>query len=202
MIESIPYSVELYKEAAEIRKQTRLLELSKKELILIATCSYFNILTTFGNINRASAINIDRNGRNHNAKQWQNKKKILKQIINRFENVHIENNDLIAVIKRWDSPKTLFYIDPPYVGSDNDGYKHSEYYDNDFSNLVDTLNKLKGNYILSTSKQKTEPSNVLTMSKIIQNGINGSDTREEILYIKSPVSISVPESFIVSSNDS
>lgn len=189
-IDSIPYSVELYREAAEIRKRERLLELSKKDLILIATCSYFNILTTFGNINRASAINIDRNGRNNNSKQWNNKRLLLKTIINRFESVHIENNDILNVIKRWDSLETLFYIDPPYVGSDNTGYKHDEYSALDFSNLVDVLNSLQGSYILSTSQQKIEPSNAVKLIRDIQNGINGSQTREEILYIKSPVKIS------------
>ena len=39
----------------------------------------------------------------------------LPLIIERLREVQIVNGDGIDVIRRWDSPDTLFYCDPPYV---------------------------------------------------------------------------------------
>lgn len=39
----------------------------------------------------------------------------LRAVIERFTDVQIENRDYQYLIKRYDHPETLFYIDPPYV---------------------------------------------------------------------------------------
>lgn len=38
-------------------------------------------------------------------------------IVNRLKAVQIENDDALRVIKRFDRPETLFYVDPPYLMS-------------------------------------------------------------------------------------
>jgi DNA adenine methylase len=46
-----------------------------------------------------------------------NKVKHLEAVVNRLKNVQIENDDATRVIKRFDTPQTLFYLDPPYLPS-------------------------------------------------------------------------------------
>lgn len=71
----------------------------------------------------------------------------LLQTSERLADVHIEHDDAISVIKRWDSPQTFFYCDPPYPGA-NQGH-YSGYTDKDFAALVDTLDKCQGSFLLS-----------------------------------------------------
>jgi DNA adenine methylase len=39
----------------------------------------------------------------------------LQKAARRLKEAHIEHDDALEVIKRWDSPTTLFYLDPPYL---------------------------------------------------------------------------------------
>lgn len=65
----------------------------------------------------------------------------------RLKNTIIENDCAIKVIERYDSPKTLFYLDPPYIDT-HQCYKH-KINDDFLVRLKDTLNNIKGKYILS-----------------------------------------------------
>ena len=65
----------------------------------------------------------------------------------RLRLVHIEHDDALRVIQRWDSPDTLFYCDPPYPGTDQGHYRG--YTQADFENLCDTLSQIRGRFLLS-----------------------------------------------------
>jgi len=66
----------------------------------------------------------------------------------RLEQTQIENNDAIKVINLWDSKDSFFYCDPPYFNSDMGHYKC--YTEKDFENLLQTLSKIKGKFLLSS----------------------------------------------------
>jgi len=71
----------------------------------------------------------------------------LPQYLDRMMGVYVEQDDALSVIRRWDSPQTLFCCDPPYVGTDQ-CYRHkidSKY----LGELCDTLNAAKGSFALS-----------------------------------------------------
>jgi DNA adenine methylase len=60
---------------------------------------------------------------------------------------HVENLDCIDLIKKWDSPTTFFYVDPPY-------YKKEYLYTAEFPEakhleLADTLKRAQGRWCLS-----------------------------------------------------
>ena len=72
--------------------------------------------------------------------------------IERLRDVIIENLDWADVIKIYDSPKTLFYVDPPYLKETRTSrtVKYQfEFTKSDHIELANTLNACKGNVILS-----------------------------------------------------
>lgn len=75
-------------------------------------------------------------------------------IIERLKQVSIENDDAFSVIKRYDSPNTLFYVDPPYLDETlSSKWKGKAYRywmsTEDHQRLIDLLNSLKGMAVLS-----------------------------------------------------
>lgn len=66
----------------------------------------------------------------------------------RLARTYIECLPYHEVIKRYDKPTTLFYIDPPYWGCE-DYYGKDKFNREDFSVLADLLRRIEGKFILS-----------------------------------------------------
>lgn len=72
---------------------------------------------------------------------------VLADLNERLAGVVIEQLPYAEVIRRYDGPETLFYLDPPYWGCERDygeGFERA-----DFVRLAELLEKLKGRFILS-----------------------------------------------------
>jgi len=70
-----------------------------------------------------------------------------KKIYERLRTVQISCHDAIKVILERDTPDTIFYIDPPYPGTDQghySGYTHIQLYE-----LCQVLSTIQGKFILS-----------------------------------------------------
>lgn len=78
---------------------------------------------------------------------WQSRLTRLIEQLDRLQSVHIGSEDAIKFIKRWDSPTTLHYCDPPYVDTDQGHYKG--YAQTDLNLLIETLSHCHGSFILS-----------------------------------------------------
>jgi len=66
----------------------------------------------------------------------------------RLQSVQIECTDAIRIITSRDRPNSFFYCDPPYYNSDcghYDGYSLDDY-----TNLLETLSKIEGKFLLSS----------------------------------------------------
>ena len=75
----------------------------------------------------------------------------LPEIVQRLQRVQIENAPALEVIARYDTTKTLFYLDPPYVHrsrGDVEAYGH-EMTDHDHRQLAALLHDIKGRAVLS-----------------------------------------------------
>lgn len=72
----------------------------------------------------------------------------LTRIHLRLSRVLIENQDCQKMIKRYDRPHSLFYIDSPYWGNEDD-YGKDLFTRSDFRTLRDLLTELKGKFLLS-----------------------------------------------------
>ncbi len=72
----------------------------------------------------------------------------LEDVHERLAGVVIENLDWPAFIDRYDRPGTLFYLDPPYFGNEND-YGKGLFGREMFAQMAERLAQLKGRFILS-----------------------------------------------------
>ncbi len=73
---------------------------------------------------------------------------MLEDLHTRLAGVVIECLDYAAFIPRYDGPKTLFYLDPPYWDCESD-YGKGLFNKEDFTNLAAILNQLQGQFLMS-----------------------------------------------------
>lgn len=73
---------------------------------------------------------------------------IFEAVHERLSRVVIENLDWLEFIDRYDRPETLFYLDPPYWGCENDYGKHV-FSRESFAALADRLGRIKGRFMVS-----------------------------------------------------
>ena len=71
---------------------------------------------------------------------------LLENTHKRLERVQIECLPYEEILKRFDRPETLFYLDPPYYQRELYRYNFSE---DDFKKLAERLQGLRGRFILS-----------------------------------------------------
>lgn len=83
-------------------------------------------------------------------RRWLSGIERLPRIHARLRNVQVEGDDWRKILERYDRPRTLFYLDPPYMAETRvgGGYRH-EFNDADHHDLVIRLLRLKGMVILS-----------------------------------------------------
>lgn len=72
----------------------------------------------------------------------------LEDVHERLSGVVLENLDWLAFIDRYDRPGVLFYLDPPYVGSEDD-YGKALFNCDQFGLMATRLANLQGKFILS-----------------------------------------------------
>ncbi len=86
-------------------------------------------------------------GRNP-AMTYQNGIDALEHIARRLRGVTIECLGFADCIQRYDSPDTLFYCDPPYLGTE-DYYGHGSFIQDDHHRLSELLHGVKGKAMVS-----------------------------------------------------
>ena len=144
-----PYSRAEYRRALEMLSSSE--PLSDVEW---AWAFYTTIRQSFSHslVTRSWARTVARSGH----RPWAKCKRQLRYYVRRLERVYIENLDAIECIRRWDSPHTLFYVDPPYPGAVQ-GYRLT-YSQADFERLVEVLDSCVGSFILSCYENPAIPS--------------------------------------------
>ncbi len=99
----------------------------------------------------ANCIDTSRAGMAGAVSRWLGAVEDLPDIALRLLRIQIENRPAIEVVKIYDSPKTLFYCDPPYVHEtrgDNKAYAF-EMRDEEHRELAKVLNSAKGKVAIS-----------------------------------------------------
>jgi len=85
-------------------------------------------------------------------KNLMNSIEYLTDIKQRLNTVVIENKDFENLIKVYDRPKALFYLDPPYHGTEK--YYNTGFNNEDHERLKECLKSIKGKFILSYNDDK------------------------------------------------
>lgn len=84
--------------------------------------------------------------RRNPARTFNNARERLDALADRFAEVQIEHRDYQHVLTTYDSPRTLYYLDPPYVGSE-DRYANGAGFDH--AGLADALADLEAAWVVS-----------------------------------------------------
>ena len=83
--------------------------------------------------------------------RWLGSVEGLAEIAQRLQRVQIENAPALEVLARYDTEKTLFYVDPPYVHSargDASAYGY-EMDDAEHAELAEALGRIRGRAVVS-----------------------------------------------------
>ena len=88
---------------------------------------------------------------NEQASAWMTAVEGLPQVASRLKRVVVLNQNALEVIRKEDSPKTLFYLDPPYLHETRVTTKDYQYEmsDKDHLEMLGALLPLKGRVMLS-----------------------------------------------------
>jgi DNA adenine methylase len=87
-------------------------------------------------------------------RSFENQKEQLYSNFKYIKDWRIENLDFRELISKYDSYKTFFYLDPPYIMSGSQ-YKYS-FTMNDFIDLKNILNNVKGYWLMNESERDFE----------------------------------------------
>jgi DNA adenine methylase len=123
------------------------------------------------------------------AKVWASYSESFNALIERLKGVVIENRNALEIIDLYDTERTLFYIDPPYLFSTRDAgtdYRY-EMTDQEHIELAKRLNTLKG--LVIVSGYHSDLYNDLYKDWIVREKKTYSDgdkkiPRTEVLWIK------------------
>ena len=80
-------------------------------------------------------------------KSFENAIKFFPKVQQRLDKVIIENKDFADLIKTYDRPDALFYLDPPYYGTEKE--YEVVFSKQDHERLFNCLRNIKGKFVLS-----------------------------------------------------
>lgn len=137
-----PYSRQLFNEACErIKSADQVSPIDLAVLFLIVNRQSFGSkMEPNWSITRDGEVNYQ---------TWNKLPKMIMKIYNRWKTVFLENLDYKDLIKKWDSPSTTFYLDPPYEGVEEDYYDVNKKDGFDHQAMFNALQNIEGSYAIS-----------------------------------------------------
>lgn len=141
LMQLIPYGEASYRASADVfsgRRKPRTVAERAAWLLFYWSCSFAG--KGGGGLKRARTSE-------NPAATWANKSALVHSWASRLSGVYIEQTDYRESLARWDSPGTLHYCDPPYVGA-NQGH-YSGWTDEDRRDLFVAVDRLEGAAIVS-----------------------------------------------------
>lgn len=108
---------------------------------------YYLQHTSFSGKLERSGFSTDATKLGDRARAYSNNVDKLSDFVDRFKGVTIECLDYRELVSRYDSSKTLFYFDPPYLEVGDGYYNHER--DFDHKAFVELLNDTEGDWIVS-----------------------------------------------------
>jgi len=146
IIQSLPYSRTVYQKMREILKEP--FEYNPFEPNVRRAVAYYYFKNS--SVSSRHGFGVSRTG-NHSI-SYANKLDKLKQVRERLRKVIVEHLDFEECIRKYDTPDTLFFLDPPYLNVEH-YYKHG-FTIEDHKRLLNLLPTIKGKFILTTYRNE------------------------------------------------
>jgi len=141
---TILYSRELYENWREELTD----ELVKRDPLEAAVKTYYCLLSSFiGDPTKGWAF--QRRGKDGGPNRWTNIAKRILLLTERLRHVAIDHLDFRDCIRNWDTDKTLFFLDPPYLSSVSKGWYGNEFGQDEQFQLQALLHKVKGQWLMT-----------------------------------------------------
>ena len=100
----------------------------------------------------ATAVRSGRSGRRRTPQRQARMRRLITAAHRRLMDVYIEQLPWAEFVKRYDRPRTLFYIDPPYWGHEA-AYGKGLFERGDFVRMAELLRSLQGKFLLTIGDQ-------------------------------------------------
>jgi DNA adenine methylase len=150
LCQSTPFSELQYQDAQYFNAETDNLPTLAWKFFIRNRQSRQGLGTCFATLSK----NRTRRGMNEQAASWLSAIDGLEKFHKRLQRVVILTSEARYVIKNHDSSRTFFYVDPPYMHETRHGGHGGEYKyemsDYQHQQLLETLSKIKGRFILSS----------------------------------------------------
>jgi len=150
----------------------------------IARRFYVRCWQSFGHLHGGWRFQHSDNGYSI-VEQW-NGVEYLFDVANRLKKVQIENDEALKIIDRYDTPRTLFYVDPPYIHDTRyrkNGYLH-EMTDDQHRELATKLNNIEGMVVVS-GYHSALYDEIYQGWRVVEKitGTNGNKSNTEVLWL-------------------
>jgi len=148
LIALLPYSRSYHKLINELLKS------GNHELAALETAAllFYAVNTSINGIITKGGFSHTLYPRTNKARGYASKTRNILRFATAWRDITIENMDFREVIKRYDSEKTVFYCDPPYIGTANEYYGKPFTVD-DLRDLANILTTIKGKFLLKLNNK-------------------------------------------------
>jgi DNA adenine methylase len=147
-----PFSRQEFRRAYEMRGRTDIADVERARLFFVRAEQVRIGLAQTSTAGRWAWCKLtSRRGMSGAVSRWLNRIDALWAVSERLRRVQIENRDAIEVILQYDSPETLFYLDPPYP-HESRGDVHAYAYEmteRDHERLAEVLHSIQGKAAIS-----------------------------------------------------
>lgn len=140
-----PYSRQIFDEAFDVLKDESrfdaLSDIDKSLVFLIVNRQCFGSkMEPTWSITRDGEVNYE---------TWGKLPSFILRVARRWKAVFLENLDYRELIPKWDSRDTVFYLDPPYEGVEDDYYDVNKKDGFDHQGMLEILRDIKGSFCVS-----------------------------------------------------
>ncbi len=157
----LPYSRSYYHIIMDLLKTCR----EFGSLVAAALIFYAYNASFMGKVGKGFAYSVDPT--KNEAREFKTRVWTILKYADAWRDVMIENLDFRDVIRRYDSERTVFYLDPPYVDRAED-YYGTPFTANDLRDLAAMLTQIRGRFLLKLDYKTYElVSGILTKDKYV-----------------------------------
>ena len=157
----LPYSRAYYRIVTDLLKTCR----DFGSLAAAALIFYAYNASFMGKVGKGFAYNVDPT--KNEAREFKTRVWAILKYADAWRDVVIENLDFRDVIRRYDSERTVFYLDPPYVDRAEDYYS-TPFTANDLRDLAVMLTQVRGRFLLKLDYKTYElVSGILAKDKYV-----------------------------------